>query len=209
MQRVRVWTESDEYISLRHEALGLFAQSRQILYITTAFVIVSVGWYATLTVPPSIPLWVFTLFLLVVLEVSGVAYVINTNQAYRIGGYIAVFWESFDQNMHLSWHRLNRLGPSGGFLPSAATFVYVVDILIVLTFFIIGVDARLVKPRDPILPIVLIGLGHLILAIRLGAYLRQQRNQFEIAWREIKESPERWAAIHARYETIPTRILSP
>lgn len=209
MERFRVWTESDEYISLRQEALGLFAQSRQILYITTAFVIVSIGWYAALTVPPSIPLWVFTLFLFIVLEVSGVSYVINTNQAYRIGGYLAVFWESHDSDMHLSWHRMNRLGPAGGFLPNAATFVYAVDVLIVLIFFIIGVDTRLAKPREPLLPVVLIGLGHLILAIRLGAYLRRRRDQFELAWRAIRESPDRLQAIHSRYEAIPSRIIVP
>lgn len=210
MERVRVSTESDEYVSLRQEALGLFAQSRQILYITTAFVIVSIGWYAALTTPPAIPLAVFTIFLYVVLDVSGVAYVVNTNQAYRIGGYLAVFWESHDTEVRLAWHRMNRLDPSGGFLPNAATFVYTVDVGIVLVFFLIGVEARLTKPyHAAFVPVILMGTIELILASRLGAYLRRQRDQFELAWREIRESPDRLQTIHSRYETIPSRIIVP
>lgn len=209
MEYIRVSTESDEYVSLRQEALGLFAQSRQILYITTAFVIVGVGWYAALASPPAIPLWIFTLFLLTVLDVSGVTYVVNTNQAYRIGGYLAVFWESYDPSVRLSWHRMNRLGPAGGFLPNAATFVYTVDVLIVLTFLMIGVNARLARPSEPALPIFLYGVGHLIAAMRLGAYLRRRRDEFELAWREIKESSNRQQAIHSWYETIPSRVVLP
>ena len=208
MERVRVWTESDEYVSLRQEALGLFAQSRQILYATTAFVIIALGWYAALTAPRVIPLWIFTIFLYMVLDISVVSYIINTNQAYRIGGYLGIFWESYDPDMRMAWHRMNRLGPAGGFLPNAATFVYTVDAFIVLVFFIIGVQARLTRPHDILLfSVVLIGAGHIIMALRLGSYLRRQRDQFELAWRGIKESPDVWESIHARYEMIPSRIV--
>ena len=210
MERIRVWTESDEYISLRQEALGLFAQSRQILYVTTAFVIVSIGWYVALASPPTIPLGAFTLFLYAVLDVSGVVYVVNTNQAYRIGGYLAVFWESHDPDVRLAWHRMNRLGPSGGFLPSAATFVYTVDVGIVLALFVIGVEARLTRPYYVTFVLaVLIGMLELVVASRLGMYLRRRRDEFELAWREIKETPERLAGIHGRYEAIPGRIVVP
>ena len=76
MEFVRVSTESDEYVSLRQEASILFTQSRQILYITTAFVIVAIGWYAALAPPHAIPLWIFTLFLYAMLDISAVTYII-------------------------------------------------------------------------------------------------------------------------------------
>jgi len=210
MERIRVSTESDEYGSLRQEALGLFTQSRQILYITTASVIVSIGWYAVLITPPAIPLSAFVVFLYIVLVVSGVAYVVNTNQAYRIGGYLAVFWESHDPNVRLAWLRMNRLGPSGGFLPNAATFVYTVSVGTVLTFYIIGVEARLSRPYDVMfVPVVVWGMIEFIIALRFGVYLRRRRDEFETAWREIKESPDKWRVVHERYETIPSRIIMP
>ncbi|MDP3772376.1 MAG: hypothetical protein Q8Q94_03315 [bacterium] len=210
MERVRVSTESDEYVSLRQEALGLFAQSRQILYITTAFVIVSIGWYAVLTAPPIIPLGAFVCFLYAVLDVSGVAYVVNTNQAYCIGGYLAVFWESHDPDVRLTWHRMNRLGPSGGFLPNAATFVYAVDVGVVLAFFIIGVEARLTRPYSVMFaPVVVVGIIEFVVALRLGAYLRRLRDGFEVEWRRIKESPTQMLRVHGRYEIVTSRIIVP
>lgn len=209
MERIRVSTESDEYVSLRQEASILFTQSRQILYITTAFVIISIAWYAVLT-SSTIPLSVFVIFLYVVLDVSGVAYIVNTSQAYRIGGYLAVFWESYDSDVHLAWHRLNRLGPAGGFLPNAATFVYTIDVMIVLAFFIVGIEARFAKPRDVTLaPVILIGVTHIIVALRLGIYLRKRRDEYELAWRKIKESSVEMLRIHSRYENVPSGIIIP
>lgn len=207
MNRFRVWTESDEYISLRQEASILFTQSRQILYITTAFVIVALGWYATLTTSPTIPLWIFTLFLYGVLYVSGIAYVVNTNQAYRIGGYLAVFWESHDPDIHLAWHRLNRLGPPGGFLPNAATVIYTADTLAILSFYLTGIFARLARPTDPLGLAVIAGIIQVLVGLWLGAYLRRRRDSYELAWREIRESPDRLQAIHSRYEAVPSRII--
>ena len=209
MERVRVWTESDEYVSLRHEALGLFNQSRQILYVITTFVIIAIGWYLTQVNPPNIPLWVFTMFLYGVLNVSAAVYIVNTNQSYRIGGYLAVFWESYDSDTRLAWHRLNRLGPAGGFLPNAATVVYGADMIAVLLFFLVGSQTRFGVPREPVASMLIWGIFQIMISTQLSRYLRYQRDRYEIAWREIKESPADLLRIHGRYETIPPRIIAP
>ena len=160
------------------------------------------------TTPPAIPLGAFAFFLYAMLDVSCVAYVVNTNQAYRIGGYLAVFWESHDPDVRLAWLRMNRLGPSGGFLPNAATFVYAVDVGIIVAFFIVGVEARLTRPyASAFVFVITVGLAHFIAATRLGIFLRRRRDGFEIAWREIKESPDELLRIHSRYEDIPLRIV--
>ncbi len=56
MERIKVFTESDEYTTLRNEMMTLFAHARQMLYWTTGFVIASMGWWMSqdqkLTVPP-------------------------------------------------------------------------------------------------------------------------------------------------------------
>ena len=209
MKRVSVWTESDEYVSLRQELLGLLSQSRQILYVAAVFVIVAIGWYLAPVIHPAVPLWIFTIFLYGVLDVSAIAYIVNMSQAYRIGGYLAVFWESHNPDMHLFWHRLNRRGPSGGFLSNVAMSVYSGSMVAILSFFITAVFMRMAKPGEPISLVLPFGFVHICVVCFLNPYLRHRRNGFEIEWRRIKDSPDAWRLIHARYEAEPTRILLP
>ena len=209
MKRVSVWTESDEYVSLRQELLGLLSQSRQILYAAAVFVIVAIGWYLTPATPPAVPLSIFTVFLYGVLDVSAIAYIVNMSQAYRIGGYLAVFWESQNPDMHLFWHRLNRQGPAGGFLSNVAMAVYGGSMVATLSFFITATLMRLAKPGEPISLVLPFGFAHISCVWLLSWYLRRRRNGFEIEWRRIKDSPDAWQAIHTRYEAEPTRIILP
>ncbi len=209
MEFVRVSTESDEYVSLRQEASILFTQSRQILYITTAFVVVALGWYAALAPPHAIPLWIFTLFLYGMLWISAVAYIINTNQAYRIGGYLAVFWESSDPDTHLAWHRMNRLGPAGGFLPNAATVIYAASTLMILSFCVIGRLTHFGESLEPIRIPVVVGILQIAISLLLSRYLRYWRDNYELVWRQIKESPAEMLRVHGRYEVVPSRIIAP
>ena len=189
--------------------MGLLSQSRQILYVATVFVIVAIGWYLTPATPPAVPLSIFTVFLYGVLDVSVIAYIVNMSQAYRIGGYIAVFWESRDPDMHLFWHRLNRRGPSGGFLSNVAMAVYGGSMVAILSFFITAVFMRMTRPGESISLVLYFAFVHILLVWLLSRYLRRRRNGFEIEWRGIKDSPDAWRLIHARYEAEPTRIILP
>ncbi len=210
MKQIFVFTESDEYGTLRNEMLTLFTHARQLLYWTTGFVIAGMGWYVSQeSAPKMIPTWLFTLFLFLILAVSGSAYAVNTNQVYRIGGFLAVFWESNNPEHHRIWHRFNRRGPSGGFLPNVATTVYTTDAIIVLLFFTAVTVMDPTRLGSMAIPTLAWGSAEIMLFLQLGLYLRNKRGGYEIAWREIKESPERMAQVHDRYETIPSRIVLP
>ncbi|TSC76770.1 MAG: hypothetical protein G01um101429_1123 [Parcubacteria group bacterium Gr01-1014_29] len=212
MEKILVYTETDEYKTVRDELLALHAHVRQILYWATGFVIIGMGWYVAQEEPRTIPLWLFTLFLYGVLDISAIAYVVNTIQIYRQGGYLAVFWESHDPEKYRMWHRLNRRGPRGGFLPDAASVIYTTAAIIILVFFLAGVSAHFGRPWEPVGFALVWGLLHIVALSQLSHYLRSQRNQQEIEWRAIKESPERLREIHSRYEMIPApppRIIFP
>ena len=108
MKRVFVSTETTEYETLRDELLDLLRHSRQILYWTTGFVVVGMGWSFIQESAHNIPSWLFTVFLYLIVYVSVAAYIVNTQQVYRIGGFLAVFWDSYDPEKLRIWHRLNR-----------------------------------------------------------------------------------------------------
>lgn len=101
MEKIQVFTETDEYTTLRNEMMMLFTHARQMLYWTTGFVVAGMGWYVNQeSTHTAIPPWLFTFFLFAILLVSAIAYVVNTNQVYRIGGFLAVFWESHNPEHH-------------------------------------------------------------------------------------------------------------
>ena len=194
----------EEYIALRAELILLLTASRQIMYVTVAFLVASIAWYLGQPATDRIGVSAFTLFLYLGLLLSGTIYVINSNQVYRIGGFLAVFWDSRDSDRRLSWHRFNRRGPTGGFLPDAATLVYVGSVLAIVGLETALVLARQTRPLEPTSVIILVGVAEVILFSQIGRYLRRQRDRFEIEWRRIRGSAERRAAIHDEYETIPS-----
>lgn len=209
MKSVFVATESDEYITLRNEMLTLFAHARQMLYWTTGFVIASIGWYIGNESAWHLPLWMFTLFLFAVLGVSCFAYAVNTIQVYRIGGFLAVFWESHEVGKYRIWHRVNRRGPGGGFLLDVATMVYTGDAVIVLGFFMAGLATGEAFRWNMFSSVSACGLGAILAFSQLSSYLRSRRDTYETELRAIKESPAKMKAIHSRYETMPSKIVLP
>lgn len=203
--RQAAYNRAEEYITLRSEMQLLSSFTRQILYWTVVLVIAGFGWYLTRPINERIPLSIFSLFLYFLIGLSCGAYLIYTNQVYRIGSYIAVFWESRDSGRYMQWHRFNRKGPPGGFLPDSAVFVYagisgsIVAFLMIFTFI----------ERPPYVVIMvnigftLIGVGATLLFPLLRRYLRNQRDRFKREWRIIRASSVRRAEIHDEYETIP------
>ena len=194
-------TRLEEYLSLRQEMLSLFLHGRDVLYWTIGFVILALGWYAAQSeVRKLIVPYVFTLFLLGVLILSAITYSVAMGQAYRIGSYIAVFWESGDLDRWLRWHRFNRHGPVGGFLANSGVSVYVSASLFVMFFFGVFVYAGEV-PITFVVSVSVLGLA----AVRgfpyfVGTRLRDRRMDFEQGWRLIAGSPARQAQIHALYD---------
>lgn len=209
MKNLFVATESDEYVTLRNEMLTLFAHARQMLYWTTGFVIASMGWYIHNESARRLPLWIFATFLFLVLYVSIFAYMVNTIQVYRIGGFLAVFWESHEAEKYRIWHRVNRRGPSGGFLSDVATVVYTGDAIIVLGFFMAGLVTGEAFQWNMFSSVSACGLGTILSFSQLSSYLRLRRDKYEIELRAIKESPEKMRKIHSHYETLPSRIILP
>lgn len=193
----------EEYIALRAELLQLLANSRQILYVTAAFMVASFAWYLGQPAATRIAISGFAFFLLLVLSLSAAIYTINTNQIYRIGGFLAVFWESRDPDRHLSWHRFNRRGPAGGFLPDAAMLVYLSSTSITVILLVLTALTGQTRPPEPILPVMLLGIAEVLLFSQVSRYLRLRRDRLERDWRGIRGSRERQNEIHDEYETIP------
>ena len=194
----------EEYIALRAELLQLLANSRQILYVTAAFMIASFAWFLGQPLPTRIAVSWFAFFLQLVLFLSAVIYSVNTSQVYRIGGFLAVFWESHDPERHLVWHRFNRRGPPGGFLPDAAMLVYVSSTATTVLLIAIVAVARQIRPFEPATLAAITGIREAVAFSQLNRFLRRQRDRFELEWRMIRGSRERMDQIHDEYETIPS-----
>jgi len=106
----------EEYITLRDELLRLQAFCRQILYWSMSLVFLGLGWYLRDqgSDPQSsrgMPGDVFGLFLLLALLMSNIVYNSQYTAQYRVGTYLAVFWESSNEQRRLRWHRFNRNAP--------------------------------------------------------------------------------------------------
>ncbi len=194
----------EEYIALRAELLLLLTTSRQIMYITAAFLVASIAWYLGQPATERISVSAFASFLYLGLLVSGAIYIINTSQVYRIGGFLAVFWESRDPDRRLLWHRFNRRGPTGGFLPDAAMLIYVGSVLAVVSLEVALVLARQTRPLEPVSAVIIVGVGETVMFSQISRYLQRERDRFELEWRRIRGSTERREAIHEEYETIPS-----
>lgn len=199
-------TRLEEYATLREEMLTLFAHGRDVLYRTVGLIIIAIGLYAAQSetrklVPPSL----FTFFLLVVLALSATTYSIAIDQAYRVGSYIAVFWESNDPERWLIWHRFNRHGPPARFRPNVDAAVYVSMTILILSFYAVFVYS---KETDPYATVVVGFFGSLLsglFSVATPKRLRSRRLMYETGWRLIKGSPSRQAEIHRHYETLPPR----
>lgn len=198
------YNRAEEYITLRSEMQLLSSFARQILYWSVLLVIGGLGWHLNKPANERIPAVAFSFFMYLLVALSCVGYVIYTNQVYRIGSYLAVFWESGDSDRRMQWHRFNRKGTPGGFLPDAAVFVYsgtaglIVLFLGFLTFY-----PQLTREAMANMSMVFFGTGLAFYFPRLRFYLQTQRDKYEREWRIIRASSVRRAEIHDEYETVP------
>ncbi|MDP3734981.1 MAG: hypothetical protein Q8R39_00970 [bacterium] len=194
----------EEFISLRDELRELLAHGRYILYVTSVFIFVALAWYQGGSESPQVSHAVFALFLFAVLAVSSLVYLNSLSQALRIGGYIAVFWESRDPDRRLKWHRFNRRGARGGVLAFAAQLTYAVLTLFVVGFLMYSFQKSSVEIRDAMIPVILLGIAQMAAFTRLSRYLVGEQRRYEYDWRVIRSSRERQDRIHDEYELIPT-----
>ncbi len=199
-------TRLEEYATLREEMLSLFLHGRDILYRTIGLIIIALGGYAIQPemrrlIPPAF----FASFLIAVLFLSAITYSIAMDQAYRVGGYIAVFLESDDPERWLKWHRFNRHGPRGRFRPNVDALVYMSMAFVILFFFGMFIYNGEVRSYSMIsIPIFCAGfVAFFSFSMRKG--LRNRRVEYENEWRLIRGSPARQAQIHQHYETMPPR----
>lgn len=197
------YNRAEEYITLRDELRELLAHGRFTLYITSAFIIGALAWYMGRSETPNIGPAAFAVFLYTVLWLSCLIYINSFSQAFRIGGYIAVFWESRDPDIRLTWHRFNRRGATGGYLTGAAQIAYAALSAIVVGFLLYMLAVSPSQIRGLIWPAVAWGVGEVLAFTLLRDYLRAEQMRFEREWRSICASATRQAGIHNEYEMIP------
>lgn len=203
------YNRAEEYITLRDELLQLQGFARQILYWTVLLIVAGFGWYVSRPSGDRIPAFVLGWFFYLLIFLSAGAYLIYMNQVYRIGSYLAVFWESRDLDRWMKWHRFNRRGPVGGFLPDTAVFVYAGTTAFVVFFLAFLTIAD--RPQHYVafnISAMLFGLALAICFPMLRSYLRNQRDRYEREWRVIRGTSAQQVAIHDEYETIPVNALS-
>ena len=200
----------EEYITLREELVQSLPHSRNILNATATFMIASFAWYFGHAYEARIAVSGFAFFIYLVLLLSMILYTVTAGQAYRVGSYIAVFWESRDPERHLAWLRLNRRGPSGSFrIPNVGSVVYCSAGMTVFVLLVISAFTRGTGQAEPIETATAIGLVQMFLALNISKYLREQRDYFEREWRHISESSQLQSQIHDGFETVFPRIIRP
>ncbi len=199
-------TRLEEYVTLREEQLSLFTHARDILYRTIGLIVVALGGYA---IQPEmrklIPSFLFTSFLLAILVLSVITYSTAMDQAYRIGGYIAIFLESDDPERWLRWNRFNRYGPPLRFRPNVDAAVYVSMSFVIMFFF--GMFIYYGEAQSYIaigIPILCAGFA-MPFSLLMGRGVRRRRVEYQNDWRLIRGSPSRQTQIHQHYEILPPR----
>ncbi|GEM_PF-2463329 len=200
------YNRAEEYITLRDELRELLAHGRFILYATSAFIVGALAWYMGRSEMPYIGPAAFAFFLYAVLWLSCLIYISSFSQAFRIGGYIAVFWESRDGDRRMQWHRFNRRGATGGYLrgylTGAAQIAYTVLASIVVGFLFYMLTISPSQIRGLLWWAIIVGVGEALAFTLLRDYLRSEQVGFEQEWRAISASSERQNNIHGEYETF-------
>lgn len=204
------YNRAEEFITLRDELLRLWDRAYQILHWTIFVVIVGMAWYLGKPASERIVMYAFALFLYALVGLSIGAYLVYTNQIWRIGSYLAVFWESRDNDRRMQWHRLNRRGPIGGFLPDTAILIYSGAFGLVALFVLFLTSGN--QSAGEIMrniSLAMIGSIFAVWVTGLRDNLRYHRDRYEREWREIRAAEERMNTIHAAYEMVPTGVLAP
>lgn len=193
----------EEYNSLRMESVQLLAHGRNILTATATFLIVSFAWYLNQPQETRIAVSGFAAFGYIVLLLSAAVYTAITSQALRIGGFLAVFWESSDPDRRLMWHRFNRYGATGVFVPDTAVLIYVSAALSITALIVMDIIAHRMHLFELATAVILFGLAEILIFTRIGRYIRGKRDAFEREWVLVRASREDQADTHRMYEAIP------
>jgi hypothetical protein len=196
-------TRFEEYATLRQETLELAAFTRQVLYWTVFLVVGVLGWY--ITQPHSFPAYGLAILLLLALFASSQIYFGYLFLIFRVGGYLAVFWESSQSERGLQWHRFSRhssVVPGQTIHTPGEIYVYMVDVVFVVLF-ILGFAERKTLTWFVLLPVMFI----VFLSVRkklkeLPESVLRRRIDEEKGWKKVKESPEEQKQIHRLYETL-------
>jgi hypothetical protein len=202
----------EEYITLRQEMLELLAFCRQILYWTVVFVAGAIAWHMSnypskLTVSPL----VFTFFLGGGLLLAFGVYALSLDQMYRVGSFLAVFWESRDPARGLTWHRLNRRGQVGrGPVPDIGVAVMAMASLFVGTLPMLyylfppsSSASGMVDTRDIVTGLTVGAAEAGFFWWGLRWWLKRRRLESEQRWRVIKADASRQGNIHDYFEGQP------
>ncbi len=197
------YNRAEEYITLRDELRELLTHGRFTLYVTSVFIVGALAWYMGKSEIPYIGPAAFAFFLFAVLILSCLIYINSFSQAFRIGGYIAVFWEARDPDRRMKWHRFNRRGAPGGYLTGAAQIAYAFLASIVVGFLFYMLTIYPSHRHGLIWPIIIWGVAEVLAFTLLRNYLRSEQIKFEHEWRAIRASTERQAGIHNEYEMVP------
>lgn len=203
------YNRAEEYITLRDELRELLAHGRFILYVTSVFVVGALAWYLGKSEIPYVGPAAFALFLYAVLGLSSLIYINSFSQAFRIGGYLTVFWESYDEERRLKWHRFNRRGATGGYLTGAAQIAYTLLASIVVGFLLYMLAISPSRLYGWIWFSITMGIGEAWAFAMLRSYLHSEQVRFEHEWYAIQTSPDQQDLIHGEYETLPSRIVLP
>ena len=190
----------EEYITLRDELRELLAHGRQILYWTSGFVFAALAWFLGRPDQSQLNPAVFGAFLLAMLFASVLVYVNNLSDAFRIGSYLAVFWESSDLERRLKWHRFNRRGAPGGLTALTAQLAYAALASLVVGFLAHSFFTVSIEKHMQIIPILVIGTGETLLFVWLSSFLSNRRQAYDLSWRAIRASIEWQEKIHDVYD---------
>lgn len=197
----------EEYVTLRDELRELHVHGRQILYWTSAFVFAALAWFLGKSEVPQIGPALFAFFLLMVVFASAMMYANSLSQAFRIGGYLAVFWESRDQDRRLKWHRFNRRGAPGGLLTLAAQLAYAALALLIVLFLVYSFKTGPMENHRSIILITLWGVVEMGVFTQLNNVLKNRQRTYEDQWLAIRASRAKQEEIHDAYDIYRDRLI--
>jgi 4-amino-4-deoxy-L-arabinose transferase-like glycosyltransferase len=164
--------------------------------------IAGIGWYIGQT---SIRFHAYGIgvILLLAIFLSSQIYFGYLSLIFRVGSYIAVFWESFDPERGLQWHRFAR---NTQFQPNMVVHVNIyrsAACIVFVILFLFGFTEPITF-MWVILLIIMIVLFLYILGVlqELPDSVSHRRIADEKEWRRLKESEEEQKRIHRLYETL-------
>lgn len=197
-------TRFEEYITLRQEMLEMHSFCRHILYWTVLLVIAALAWHLGTESAIRVSGHGLAVLLFTGLIVSVATYSIYMMHVYRLGSFIAVFWESRQPERALRWHRFNRRARTvvpelrhANAISHAPIVVYAGTAFVVLVVVEWLGSPASVYVRTAMRSLFFIAFLFPFVSVWAA---RRVRRRFEDAWERISEEPSLQDAIHSHYE---------